>query len=244
MSWKEGLVGLVILVVLGILMLPMLSRSRSASRRASCQNNLKQLGLVIKMYANENREGELPPLSPVYGNWIMDPSSVYPEYLTDLGVLICPSKSSASPQAFRLRSTHNHPDQGVGDLHPDCVTGRFYTYTSFRLNGDEPALALYTAYHMDPAQVRGASMLELPIPRWENSVWNPRVSGMPIVWDRIPFEESELPHVGRVINVLTMDGAVQSVRYSPLNQSENFPVTELSTWTFSADVPRLDSDCY
>ncbi len=47
--------------------------------RASCANNLKQLGLVVKMFANENNN-----LTPP--GWL----SVYPEYLTDPGILTSP----------------------------------------------------------------------------------------------------------------------------------------------------------
>ncbi|MFA6239421.1 MAG: zf-HC2 domain-containing protein [Candidatus Hydrogenedentales bacterium] len=48
--------------------------------RASDQNNLKQLGLVIKMYQNEHRFECTPP------GWL----TVYPEYLTDINVLTSP----------------------------------------------------------------------------------------------------------------------------------------------------------
>ncbi len=47
--------------------------------KASCQNNLKQLGIVIKMHEN-GKEGYTPP------GW----RSVYPDYLTDLRVLTSP----------------------------------------------------------------------------------------------------------------------------------------------------------
>ena len=33
-----------------------LARAREAARRSSCQNNLKQMGIVFKMYAGENRD--------------------------------------------------------------------------------------------------------------------------------------------------------------------------------------------
>ena len=65
-----------------------------------------------------------------------------------------------------------------------------------------------------------------------------------MLWDRIPLDSRLLPHANARINVLTMDGAVQSVRYSPLNPSENFPVTELCALTFGMDVPDSDPDCF
>ncbi|MBX7257592.1 MAG: zf-HC2 domain-containing protein [Candidatus Hydrogenedentes bacterium] len=56
------------------------SRGPIAAQRASDQNNLKQLGLVVKMYQNEHKYECTPP------GWL----SVYPEYLTDPNVLTSP----------------------------------------------------------------------------------------------------------------------------------------------------------
>ena len=92
---------LMIIALIGIgaaIILPSLGGHGEAPRRASCANNLKQLGLVLKMYSNES-EGEFyPPMQLTDCNggtltWskTMDMALVYPEYLTDLLVLECPS---------------------------------------------------------------------------------------------------------------------------------------------------------
>lgn len=51
-----------IISILAAILLPALARAREAARRATCQNNLKQVGLVLKMYAGENH-GSYPRIS-------------------------------------------------------------------------------------------------------------------------------------------------------------------------------------
>ncbi len=60
----ELLVVIAIIAILAALLLPALARSKSKARDIACVSNLKQLGIAVRMYADEN-EGKLPLAEPL-----------------------------------------------------------------------------------------------------------------------------------------------------------------------------------
>ena len=217
---------------------------RASARRSACVNNLKQIGLVLNMFANEH-DGELPRIDNIKGNFMFECDEIYPVYLSDAAILGCPSDSAyygsnsyASPR-FVLKGNSTHPDANIGATHPDCMTCESYVYLGWQVTNETEGLAAIEAYTLASADDLGR---DLTVPDGMGNAGGNIIrrlsrnteesSTVPIIWEWPGHRDAEMA------NVLYLDGHVELILYPG-----KFPMTEKFIEALREIDAEVSGDC-
>ncbi len=194
-------VGMVaILGILAAILLPALARAREAARRASCQNNLKQVGLQLMIYASEHN-GKFPALVDE-PNYLIFGQDVLKSM--ELALLQCPAEDTNYSETME-----------DGTIFADSD----YLYLGFALRDQADVDAVVEAFEEGGSDFEALAARELiPGPRGDivplrDDLPDPAMVPVMVEWANV--------HVPDGANVLYLDGHVEYVKHG-----SKFPMTD------------------
>jgi prepilin-type N-terminal cleavage/methylation domain-containing protein/prepilin-type processing-associated H-X9-DG protein len=140
---------LVVIAIIGILagmLLPSLSKAKGKATAISCVNNLRQLGLAVRMYLDDNQE--LYPPRTGLNTW---PSRFHDGYLNNR-LLLCPNDRS-NPESWPGADPAHYPYDG---LHRSYIINGWNDYMSDTLTADQMSAYMASSY---PGSMKHSNIL-------------------------------------------------------------------------------------
>lgn len=154
----ELLVTLAIVAILASLLLPSLSKARAQAGTTRCLNNIRQLGLGMKLYADSDPRGNLPGMiTPAFGLSPGSWANVLKPHLGDVeSIKICPSDTQAPVRRRWQNSSYVLNEYTSTD--PDPRVHRAIALTGVTGPGGEVESLVMPIRRLDLIQTPSATM--------------------------------------------------------------------------------------
>ena len=221
----ELLVVIAIIAILASILLPTLSRARSAAKSAECKSNLKQLGLALSIYV-----GDWNAYPTDFNDPLFPTPSLLAEFSTNLShrgssSLWCPQKRKGLPKNQLLPYRYNRMARGLRQ-HPLWLD----------LGGDPK-----NKIHLHETRVRApANLVSFTEPVVWGMLITPTSMGSDISYPILGYakfgDESHYPHQERRVNEVFCDGHVDAITKEQISTNSD----EVRRRWFTDNQPHHD----